>query len=67
MHAHYQSVSPDYLRAIGVPLLAGRWLTTADHFDAPKVVLVNKALALQYWPTVEACVGQHIYTMRNPT
>ena len=65
MHARSLSVSPDYLRAIGVPLLAGRWLTTADHFDAPKVVLVNKALALQYWPTVEACVGQQIYT-RNP-
>ena len=65
MHAHYQFVSPDYLRAIGVPLLAGRWLTTADHFDAPKVVLVNRTLALQYWPTVEACLGQRIYTMRD--
>jgi putative ABC transport system permease protein len=65
MHAHYQSVSPEYLRAIGVPLLAGRWLTTSDHFGAPKVVLVNKTLALQYWPAVEACVGQRIYTMQD--
>jgi putative ABC transport system permease protein len=65
LQARSLSVSPDYLRALGVPLLAGRWLTTADHFDAPKVALVNKALALQYWPTVEACVGQQIYT-RNP-
>ncbi len=65
LHARSVLVSPDYLRAIGVPLLAGRWLTTADHFDAPKVALVNKALALQYWPTIEACVGQQIYT-RNP-
>ncbi|HEY1341558.1 MAG TPA: ABC transporter permease, partial [Bryobacteraceae bacterium] len=39
MHAHYLFVSPDYLRAVGVPLLAGRWLTPSDHFDAPKVVL----------------------------
>jgi putative ABC transport system permease protein len=62
MHAHYQFVSPDYLRAIGVPLLAGRWLTTSDHFDAPKVLLINKSLALQYWPTAEACLGQRIYT-----
>ncbi len=65
LHARSVSVSPDYLRAIGVPLLAGRWLTTADHFDAPKVTLVNKALALQYWPTVGACIGQQIYT-RDP-
>jgi predicted permease len=63
--AHLVSVSPDYLRAIGVPLLAGRWLATADHFDAPKVVLVNKALALQYWPSLEACLGRQIYT-RDP-
>jgi predicted permease len=65
LNARSLSVSPDYLRAIGVPLLAGRWLTTADHFDALKVALVNKALALQYWPTVEACIEQQIYT-RNP-
>jgi predicted permease len=65
LHARSLSVSPDYLRAIGVPLLAGRWLTTADHFDAPRVVLVNKALALQYWPSLEACLGRQIYT-RNP-
>lgn len=60
-----RSVSPDYLHAIGVPLTAGRWLTTADHFDAPKVALINQALALQYWPTVEASIGQQIFT-RNP-
>lgn len=65
MHAYYQYVSPDYLRAIGVPLLAGRWLTTADHFDAPKVVLVNRTLALQYWPAVTACLGQRIYTFAS--
>jgi predicted permease len=65
MNGHYQFVSPEYLQAIGVPLLAGRWLTTSDHFDAPKVVLVNKTLALQYWPAVEASVGHRIYTMRD--
>src|SRR5262249_55541804 len=65
MHAYYQSVSPDYLRAIGVPLLAGRWLTASDHFDAPKVTLINRALALEYWPTLEASLGQRIYTMHD--
>ncbi len=65
LQARSVSVSPDYLRAIGVPLLAGRWLSTADNFDAPKVALVNQALALQYWPSEQACIGQRIYT-RNP-
>jgi predicted permease len=61
MHAHYIFVSPDYLRAIGEPLLAGRWLAPSDHFDAPKVLLINKTLALQYWPSVSSCLGHRIY------
>ena len=65
MHAHYQDVSPDYLRAIGVPLLAGRWLRVTDHFDAPKAVLITKTLALRYWPTVEASLGHRIFTFRD--
>jgi len=65
MNAHYEYLSPDYLRALGVPLLAGRWLTPADDFDAPKVTLVDRTLALRYWPSVTACVGQRIYTMRD--
>ena len=65
MHAYYVSVSPDYLRAIGVPLLAGRWLRESDHFDAPKVLLINRTLALRYWPSIEASLGQRLYTMRD--
>ena len=65
LHGHYVAVSPDYLRTIGVPLLAGRWLTVADHFDAPKVVLLNRAMALRYWPTEKACLGQRIDVMHD--
>ena len=61
MHAHYVFVSPGYLNAIGVPLLAGRGLTISDDFDSPKVLLINKALALEYWPTVQASLGHGIY------
>ncbi len=60
MHAEFVFVTPDYLKTLGVPLLAGRWLTTSDHFDAAKVLLINKTFALQYWPTVESCLGQRI-------
>jgi predicted permease len=65
MSSHYEYMSPDYLRAIGVPLLAGRWITPADDFDAPKVTLINRTLALRYWPTPEATIGQRIYTLRD--
>ncbi len=65
MNAHYEYISPDYLRAIGVPLLAGRWITPADDFDAPKVVMINRTLALRYWQSPEAALGQRIYTLRD--
>jgi predicted permease len=59
-HAHRLSVSPDYLRAMGIPLEAGRGFTLSDHFDAPKVVIVNKSFALQQWPSVQASIGQRV-------
>ena len=65
MNAHYEYISPDFLRAIGVPLVAGRWLVPADDFDAPKVTLVNRTLALRFWPKADACIGQRIYTFRD--
>jgi putative ABC transport system permease protein len=59
-HARYHTVTPNYFRAIGVPLVAGRWLTAADHFDAPKVLLINQSLALEYWPDAAAALGKKI-------
>jgi len=43
-------VSSDYLRALGVPLLRGRWFTSQDLAGAPGVVLISKSLAQRYWP-----------------
>jgi hypothetical protein len=62
---HYVFVTADYLRAIGVPLVAGRWLATSDHFDALKVLLINKTLALQYWPSSGSCLRQRIYLFND--
>jgi putative ABC transport system permease protein len=44
------NVEGDYLQAMGVPLLAGRFLTPADDANAQLVVLVNQKLAEHYWP-----------------
>jgi len=43
------SVSPDYLRAIGVRLLEGRWLDADHGLNEPPAVLVNRALARQFF------------------
>jgi predicted permease len=48
--ATYHFASPDYFRAIGTPLLSGRFFTPADTADAPKVFMINSALARRYFP-----------------
>lgn len=41
---NYRSVSPDYFRAVNVPLLKGRAIDTHDNDSSPLVVLVNQSL-----------------------
>ena len=48
--ANHRVVTPDYLRTIGVPLIAGRFLNESDGADAPPVALINRTMARQYWP-----------------
>jgi hypothetical protein len=43
------SVSPDYLRAIGVGLREGRWLNSDHGVDEPPALLVNRALARRFF------------------
>jgi putative ABC transport system permease protein len=42
--SHYQVVSPEYFQTIGVSLVRGRWLTSADRDSLASVVLVNEAM-----------------------
>lgn len=41
---HYQIVTPDFFKAMGVPLVRGRWLTAADRDTQNLVVLVNEEM-----------------------
>src|SRR5206468_9090963 len=54
-----REVSPDYFRAIGTPLIRGRFFTEADNADAPLVIIVNQAFARKFWPNEDA-VGKRI-------
>jgi putative ABC transport system permease protein len=43
-------VSPDYLRAMSIPLLKGRALIPQDNENAPLVVLASETMARKLWP-----------------
>lgn len=43
-------ISSDFFRAIGTPLVSGRFFNVHDDASAPAVAIVNRALAEEYWP-----------------
>src|SRR6266702_2997925 len=47
--AQFRAITPDYFRAVRVPLLQGRFFTQADNQQSPAVVIINQALARQYF------------------
>jgi putative ABC transport system permease protein len=47
---NFDVIGGRYLEAIGVPLVRGRYFSTADSGDAPKVAIVNQAFADTYLP-----------------
>ena len=49
-----RQVSPDYFRALEMPLIKGRFFTDADKADAPLVMIVNQAFAKKFWTKGEA-------------
>ncbi|MGH9541727.1 MAG: ABC transporter permease [Terriglobales bacterium] len=49
-YAEYREVTPGYFRAMGIPLLRGRDISSADALSTPFVVVVNQTAALRYWP-----------------
>jgi putative ABC transport system permease protein len=48
--AELRYVSPGYFEALRIPLRRGRFLTGRDTVGAPRVILVNEALARKYFP-----------------
>jgi putative ABC transport system permease protein len=57
--AGWMSASPGYFGLFKIPILRGRDFTENDTAAAPRVVLINEALAKQYWPK-ENPIGQQM-------
>ena len=52
-------VSPDYFRAAGTALLAGRNLTMHDQDKAPVVAVINREFARKVFGSVDKAIGGH--------
>ena len=64
-HARFHTATPDYFRALGIPLVRGRFFTKADNQDAPNVLIINQAMAERYWPHEDA-LGKRITFRSTP-
>ncbi|HYY98875.1 MAG TPA: ABC transporter permease [Pyrinomonadaceae bacterium] len=51
------SVEPDYFKAMGIPLVAGRAFTEADKEGVQGVVIVNETLARRFFPGQDPARG----------
>lgn len=58
-HSQLAFATPDYLRVMQIPLLAGRWIAPGDLATSGPVVVVDQRLARKYWPGQNP-IGQHV-------
>jgi putative ABC transport system permease protein len=52
-------VSTDYFHTMGIPLFRGRWFNDGDNQKAPKVIIINRALARRLFPSQDP-IGRRI-------
>jgi len=58
-HGDVRVVTPDYFKAMGIPLKQGRGFTDQDRADTQWVAVIDEHLARQYWPGMSP-VGEHM-------
>jgi predicted permease len=58
-HSQLGYASPDYLKLMQIPLIAGRWIGPEDRANTEPVAVIDTRLAKRYWPNQNP-IGQHI-------
>jgi putative ABC transport system permease protein len=62
--ASFRSVTPDYFRTLGIPLVRGAPFDARADTAAPRVVVINEALARKAFPS-EDPIGRQIVTLND--
>src|SRR6185437_6521538 len=52
-YSSYLMATGGYFKALGIPLLRGRVFTASDDSPAPKVAVINMAMANTFWPNTD--------------
>ena len=58
--ANFALTYGDYFRAMGIPLIQGRYFTMDDRSNTPLVVIVNQSMAKHCWPG-ESAIGKRFH------
>jgi putative ABC transport system permease protein len=58
-YANSRVASPDYFRALGIPLVRGRSFTDGDSEAGPRVVIISESFAREFFPD-EDPIGRHL-------
>jgi predicted permease len=64
LSAEFNSIAPHYFQTLGIALLSGRDFTSADREAAPRVAIINEAMARRFWPGASA-LGKQVGDSEN--
>jgi putative ABC transport system permease protein len=63
--ASWSTITPAYFEALQIPLLAGRTFSERDNASAPKVVIVNRKVAIKHFGSEAAAIGKRLTIWRD--
>jgi putative ABC transport system permease protein len=62
LHTADTTVTPDYFKAMGIPLVRGRTFTAQDTAGAPRVIIVNQEMVRRHFSNTDP-IGQRLMIM----
>ena len=65
-HPDVHTISPDYVRTLGMALVRGRIFTDADAEGGQMVAIVNDKLARRFWPNTDPIGKRFMWGRLNP-